>query len=543
MLHRTPTTVLSRSIESHGHRMVKHAASQIAIHLKPENLDIIAPILLPKLSDGFLDKALALRLESIQAQQLVNALGRAERLGYDVRDVVSGNPMAPSRHERVIPAANPIPKPPANMLPQASQAAPVYQQTDAVTRQVLDHEVIVRTGIVFCERCNRPCGGPRALLTVRNSFHFIVFPVFSFVYLDVSLMKVLILRIANTWRQHGKSRRCGLLPPPVDKLGKEHCIFCGQYFVGGAGLRYHVANAVCGQYGEEVRSALMVLFEDADEQHRKTMAHGRDSQASQGASPGPSGSPVLSPKDPYSVLTPETRRRMEDELAKADEHFNAQMKALSGLEESVRKAETLRLKNSYNTKQSTIRKKYGIKLRERRTRAEIEEERSRIKGTSSRSTPGQTPTGKRAHSEVDDTPVSVSTGRGSPSRHGTPPKRMLITEVNGSARSRSVGTAEPKDAASTSTSPISVPHSTPGSAIPAATAPSSSATRPMPMSIAGSYTNPVRAPDVAKNDKKSSASGAATPIEITDGEGESDSHTDADMDDVDDVDNSAGKSN
>lgn len=338
--------------------------------------------------------------------------------------------------------------------------------------------------------------------------------------------------------QHGKSRRCGLLPPPVDKLGKEHCIFCGQYFVGGAGLRYHVANRVCGQYGEEVSSALMVLFKDADDQHRKAMAHRRDSQASQGTSPGPPGPPALSPKDPYSVLTPETRRRMEDELARADEHFNLQIKALSGLEESVRKAETLRLKTTHATRQSTIRKKYGIKLRERRTRAEIEEERSRTMGTSSRSTPGQTPTGKRAHSEVDDIPVSASTERGSPSRHGTPPKRMLITEVNDSARARSVGTAESKDATSTSTSPISAPHTTPASAIPAATAPSS-ATRPMPMSIAGSYTNPVRAPDVAKIDKKSGASGAATPIEISDGEGESDSRTDTDMDDVD---NSAGKS-
>lgn len=176
MLHRAPVGTLSRTIESHGSRLVANATAPIAKHLQTEQLDNIAPLLLPKLSHGFLDKALALRLETIQAQQLVNALGRAERLGYDVRDVVTGN-TAPAqgqaRQEKVIPTANPIPVPPPAMLASMSQEPARPQPAAASSGQISHnhgsvptHAEVLRLGLAFCEMCRRPCGGLKSLIAV-----------------------------------------------------------------------------------------------------------------------------------------------------------------------------------------------------------------------------------------------------------------------------------------------------------------------------------------------------------------------------------------
>lgn len=157
---------MCRSVEGHGARLVRTAGTQLAQHMTPKELDMVAPILLPKLSPGFLDKALALRLESIPAQQLVNALGRAERLGYDVRDVVTGDPSAAGRQERVIPTANPIPPPPGEAM--STWQAPPYQG-DALQQNLPSNADLMRLGIVFCDRCNRPCGSLKALYSVSGN--------------------------------------------------------------------------------------------------------------------------------------------------------------------------------------------------------------------------------------------------------------------------------------------------------------------------------------------------------------------------------------
>ncbi len=54
---------------------------------------------------------------------------------------------------------------------------------------------------------------------------------------------------------------------------------------------------------------------------------------------------------------------------------NAQAELMGSLED--RRVRLDGLRNSFGTKQSMIRKKYGVRLRERRTKAEIEAERLR----------------------------------------------------------------------------------------------------------------------------------------------------------------------
>ncbi|KAJ4164259.1 hypothetical protein LMH87_005940 [Akanthomyces muscarius] len=496
MFHRAPPATLSRTVEQHGARLVKHSASQIAKHLKMAELDMIAPLLLPKLSPAFLDKALALRLESIQGQQLVNALGRAERLGYDVRDVVTGNASGPPRQEKVIPTANPIPVPSTSMLPRASQA-PQQPGPGSPSVDLPSDQDIMRLGIAFCECCNRPCGGLKALLT------------------------------------HRRSGLCGTLPVPLEKLNKEFCLFCGQQFTTVGGMTYHSRNHVCGRYAEEHADALWKLFTDADQLWKYRQATGEGSSQAYTSSRGvwnsqnstaataaaasrktPAARPsspqqLPSSKDPYGHLSPNSRQAFDTAMSIVEHKFAEEMKKAMKLPADAQRAEIARVKNLFNNKQSMTRKKFGIRLRERRSRAEIEDERTRM--LSSRSgTPAST--GKRAFSEVEGTPystgnratsevrgTSMSTGEhDSTSRQGSP-KRILLSEMgNGAPGSPRI--ADLTDPTSTSATPPEVSQpSAPGTA--------GATPRPMPMSIAGSYTAPVQAASSAKDTE---------PIEIDD---------------------------
>ncbi|TQV98472.1 hypothetical protein V2A60_007790 [Cordyceps javanica] len=491
MFHRAPPATLSRTVEQHGARLVKNSATQIAKHLKSEDLDSIAHLLMPKLSPEFLDKALSLRLESIQAQQLVNALGRAERLGYDVRDVVTGNQSGPARHERVIPTANPIPAPPTSMVAAASRAPQTPQQaapSSPATHSLPPDAEVIRLGIAFCDRCNRPCGGPKALLS------------------------------------HQRSGLCGSQPVPLEKFGRQFCLFCGQRFVGNGGLLYHMNNRVCGQHTDDHADVLMRLFRDAESVWRQKQPIGS----------AKSDRPVTSPstpraaednKDPYAHLEPNARLALEVALKRIEHQYAEGQKKAMHLPPDLQRAELARLKNLYSNKTSTTRKKFGIRLRERRTRAEIEHERGRL--LSSRlSTPAST--GDRARSEMAESPLltrgrassevdghTTSTGeRDSKSRQGTP-KGEPATEM-GNDVPMSTGTGE-------RTGPIRLPAAAPAASQPNMPGPSGAVARPVPMSIAGSYTKPIQAPTAPLSKAQDSA-----PIEIDDDGNESATEMDVD---------------
>lgn len=487
---------------------------------------MIAPILMPKLGASFLDKALALRLESIQAQQLVNALGRAERLGYDVRDVVAPGAAGRAGQEKVIPTANPIPAPMRN--PSTADSVPSEQE-------------IMRLGIAFCERCNRPCAGLKALLSVCDN---------SFMIFYLLLRKV----------QHQRSGLCGSKPAPFEKLGREYCLFCGQGFLGsGNGIRYHTTNSVCGSYTDDHSKALRSLFKDAEEVWKRKQAAQQSPRVPLTPSQPPSAS-AQSPGsgDPYSVLTPERRVAFEAKMAALESRYSTQLLQAQNLPPDEQKAEFARIKNTYNTRQSVTRKKFGIRLRERRSRMEIEEERNRLMG-SRQHTPAST--GPRSVSDASGTPAPA--GRyGSHSGQATP--QPMLPEMRNDAgpsgtaehaESRPTAAAYPTPTArptpttaahsnsTAATSPASLTERNTASnspTAPAAPGAAGATARPMPMSIAGSYTAPIRMPDTVMH-----IANDGGPIEIDDDDDDDDgdgngnddqSGTEMDVDDKEDED-------
>lgn len=78
--------------------MVAESKHELIGHFTPTDIDQVADLIISKASDDFLDKCLEKRLMTIEAKPLINALAKAERLGYDPSDMVEVDP-----HERVIP--------------------------------------------------------------------------------------------------------------------------------------------------------------------------------------------------------------------------------------------------------------------------------------------------------------------------------------------------------------------------------------------------------------------------------------------------------
>lgn len=94
--------VARTAIREFGRNMVKVAKFDIMDHMNTADLDQLSDMILTKASDWFLDRALEKRLHTIDGRHLVNALARAERLGYEAADVVEEKPDG-AGPERVIP--------------------------------------------------------------------------------------------------------------------------------------------------------------------------------------------------------------------------------------------------------------------------------------------------------------------------------------------------------------------------------------------------------------------------------------------------------
>lgn len=119
------------SIKDFGSKVVKNARVEFVAHLDTADIDEIGSLILAKASDRFLDDALEARLRTIDAKPLINALARAERLGYEPDDIVE-EPVG--GQERVIPQNVPEPPP-----PMPGQAAPPKKQCRMCNR-VFDKE-------------------------------------------------------------------------------------------------------------------------------------------------------------------------------------------------------------------------------------------------------------------------------------------------------------------------------------------------------------------------------------------------------------------
>lgn len=94
-IHHISQDAIRRSIRDFGTPLVAKAKHEIVDIMSPTDLDELADRILAKANNAFLDKALDKRLKTMESRRLVNALARAERLGYDLGDVTEDKDLPP----------------------------------------------------------------------------------------------------------------------------------------------------------------------------------------------------------------------------------------------------------------------------------------------------------------------------------------------------------------------------------------------------------------------------------------------------------------
>ncbi|KAH6976830.1 hypothetical protein EDB80DRAFT_738783 [Ilyonectria destructans] len=435
-IHQANAETLSRAVKDFGSKMVKVSKEHIVRHLSAEDFDEVADLILAKVSPGFLDKALARRFETIPARQLVNTLARAERLGYDAQDIVNEERVMPSLHSLVVPSLplKPVPS-------QATPSQPMARQN--VTLQPGSKEPVATQlaapqgaagaptftsskpkpgGIVHCV-CGWPCSSTKAQ------------------------------------EYHWKKSACHKFEE-TDEVGKDLCPHCGCRFISGNGLAYHQKVNVCGAYTEEqarkIMTAISAFRKEKQGQSAASQAPSQDSPAwRQHQTPPTQGTPkpgwTTPSGDPYSKLTPDQRREFEKDMNEAEEYYGGLMRQAMELPEPEQGKQLTSLKNRYNTKQSVTRKKYGIRLRERRSKAQLDAQRSRLFGTpDGPSLSGRhdgPPASKKARTgEEGQSTVTAQVNGG---QGDTPRKRIPVAEMGGLSESST--TAELNDPTAVST--------------------------------------------------------------------------------------------
>lgn len=169
--------------------MISDARNEIMDQMSTADLDDVAVRILSKASNSFLDKALEMRLKTIEAKHLINALARAERLGYEPSDV---------QDDGDLPATSPFPA-----------ADTTMQHSDALPRNVAHSQ----------PDSPAPAPGlpPHCSICFRRFF------------------------VASAHAYHMKHRVC-TRPAPANTGFKYSCQHCGQGFTTVAGLNYVSAS-------------------------------------------------------------------------------------------------------------------------------------------------------------------------------------------------------------------------------------------------------------------------------------------------------------
>lgn len=124
MIHHSNGVIIRRAIKEFGAKMVSESKHEVIDHFKSQDLDEVSDSILNKCSNYFLDKAVERRLKTIDARSLINALARAERLGYENSDVLD------DQREKVLSTA-----PSTNLNQNQRNTQPSQQRQIAPTPQ------------------------------------------------------------------------------------------------------------------------------------------------------------------------------------------------------------------------------------------------------------------------------------------------------------------------------------------------------------------------------------------------------------------------
>ena len=203
---------------------------------------------------------------------------------------------------------------------------------------------------------------------------------------------------------------------------------CGVNFGSAGGLVYHNNSAVCGAYTPTVCQQMMSLLA-----HRARTPIPKPAPQS---SPNPgyhtptqavaTRAPVRHEiADQYAGLSPQQQSQFDNEMKSAEEFYGQQMRDAMTLPQAQADIELGKIKNRLNSRQSNLRKKYGIKLRERRTREQIEHDNARIAQQAGTGTPqiGTPPQSQRTN--------TTGVKRPSSAYDDSPRKRVPLSEMSG----------------------------------------------------------------------------------------------------------------
>ncbi|KAJ2901547.1 hypothetical protein MKZ38_001680 [Zalerion maritima] len=333
-IHHTSGQIIRRSVKDFGSRMVSEAKDEFIKLFTTTDLDAVASAILEKASSSFLDKALEERLQTIEARPLINALANAGRLGYDPNDVVDEK-----NNERVFPS-------------QKLNHVPGDRTTD---------------GRWNCRMCGR------------------------------------YFQAESAYEHHAKKYVCQRQPPNANGFSHS-CPYCGQGFTTIVGLQYHNANNVCGDFSQPIKptshttsvttspanhpfngGSVMITARPSDQsaqaaQFQQTPVNPRDPLPANTSSPA-TNTPVSNGKysSSYDHLSPANKNALIDELRQAELKYGERIKVVEAIADPEHRLNRLEaIKNGFSTKQSMIRKKYGVRLRERRSKFQMDQERSRL---------------------------------------------------------------------------------------------------------------------------------------------------------------------
>ncbi|KAK6227446.1 hypothetical protein QIS74_01001 [Colletotrichum tabaci] len=437
-MHGADTKIIQRNLRAFGSKIISAGKHELIDWMSQADLDEVADKIIAKASNTFLDKSLVVRLRTIEARRLVNALARADRLGYNADDIVE--------NEHVIPS---LQGSPSQQLQQ--------QQVSAQPRMSMQYAASpsghVDPSSMRCQKCQH-------VFSEQAAFGY-----------------------------HIRKQICTKPAAPSGSGGDRYvCPHCVQKFGSLTGLQYHMLNKVCGDFGEVRKEQILATPKQsnmiqptgslnpptkrpAPDMTPTYISSSSSSPAPQHFSVGPAATPTQTQtQTPSSLqdkplgmpeakdmthLTTQQIESLREELRVAEETFKLKIldtNRLGGDPAEVQKKLTS-LKNSYACKQSTIRKRYGIRLRNRRGREEMEHERVRL-GIHN----GLTPRADRADREDTDTPSrdvhaakrarindnGDATTTTQASRQGTPIETVGVTEM-GNGLSGSNATAATED--------------------------------------------------------------------------------------------------
>ncbi|KAH7035249.1 uncharacterized protein B0I36DRAFT_90081 [Microdochium trichocladiopsis] len=380
----TSEDVVAKTVKQLAHLIAPGSARHLIPQFHAPDFDALADDILNRCSDQFLDKALERRLQTIGPKALINALARAERLGYEKGDILDES------SERIIGG---MPRPPLPLPPKQHQQPPPPPPPHP-NSAVPPAPYVPQPQGMNTFRCTQ-CGD---------------------IFDDIGV-----------YNHHVANRMCRARP--VDNQGAKYvCPYCNAGFKTKGGLNYHELNKVCGPSKQAslppaqpstpvpVPPGPVFNHYTGPNLPTPTPAFAPPPTAVHAASTPPSSS------DPYAHLTPQARARMNEEIRQAELTFAPRIKEAEAITNPAeRKTRLANLNNSFSTRQSVIRKRYGVRLRIRRTRAEIEAQNARMGISNTTSETDDPPSHKRQR--VD----GVNTASASPLPSSGPPIPRVAT--------------------------------------------------------------------------------------------------------------------